>query len=46
LNTNLENLGKMITNECIREIKEEPYIKNIKLPQKQEAVPKLNQKKI
>ena len=44
LNVNLENLGKMITDESIREIKEEPYIKKIKLPQQQEAVPKLNQK--
>ena len=34
----------MITDESIREIKEEPYIKKIKLPQQQEAVPKLNQK--
>ena len=46
LNTNLEKLGKMITDESIREIKEEPYIKKNKLPQQQEAVPKLNQKNL
>ena len=42
LNTNLENFKKMIADESIRQIKEEPYIKIIKLPQQQEAVPKLD----
>ena len=44
LNKNLTNFGIMINDNSLREIKEEPYIKKIKLPQIQETVPKLSQK--
>ncbi len=44
LNENLENLGKIITDETLREIKEEPYVKKIQLPKQQEIAQKLNQK--
>ena len=46
LNKNLTNFGTMITDNSLKEIKEEPFIKKIKLPHIQEAVPKLNQNEI
>ena len=44
LEKNLTNFGAMIGDNSLKEIREEPYVKKIKLPQIQEAVPKLNQK--
>ena len=44
LDDNLTNLGKMISDDTLKEIREEPYIKKIKLPQQQEAPPKINKK--
>ena len=45
LNDNvLSNFGKMISDNTLRDIKEEPYIKKIKLPSLQEAVPKVDKK--
>ena len=41
---NLENIGKMCTDNSLREIKEDPYVKKIKMPSIQESVPKLSQK--
>ena len=43
-NENLENIGKMIKDKSIKEIKEEPYFKKISLPHQQEEAPNLNQK--
>ena len=37
LNENLENLGKIITEETLREIKEEPFVIKIKLPQQRNS---------
>ena len=44
LDKNLENFAKMMGDTSLREIKDEPFIKKIKLPSIQETVPKLNQK--
>ena len=44
LSKNLINFGLMLRDNPLKEIKEEPYIKKIKLPQIQETVPKLSQK--
>ena len=43
---NLKNLENIITDNSLRDIKEEPFIKKIKLPQIQEAVPKMNKNEI
>ena len=44
LNENLENLGKMILDNSLRQLKEDPYLKKIKLNQFKEPIQKLNQK--
>ena len=43
---NFKNLENIITDNSLRDIKEEPFIKKIKLPQIQEAVPKMNKYEI
>ena len=43
-NNMLSNFVKMIADNTLRDIREEPYIKKIKLPLLQEAVPKINKK--
>ena len=43
-NNLFSNFEKMISDNNLRDIKEEPYIKKIKLPSLQETVPKLDKK--
>ena len=43
---NLKNLSNIVIDNFLREIKEEPYAKKIKLPQIQEAVEKLGKNEI
>ena len=44
LSKNLINFGLMLRDNPLKEIKEESYIKKVKLPQIQETIPKLSQK--
>lgn len=44
LGNNLMNLGKIVSDDTFREMREEPFIKKIKLNKQQEAAPKLNKK--
>ena len=41
---NLINLGKIISDDTFREMKDEPYIKKVQLPHQHEAAPKINKK--
>ena len=42
----LKNLGNILIDNPLRELKEEPYTKKIKMPLIQEAVPKLGQNEV
>ena len=44
LSKNLINFGLMLRDNPLKEIKEESYIKKVKLPQIQETIPKLSHK--